>query len=168
MLVKELMRSNVHCVPSTAPARQAALMMSEADCGALPVTSLDGTLLGMVTDRDILLAAAREDVALSEISVEQAMSEEVFSCQGEDDIHVLEGIMCRNQVRRVPVTDAGGKVIGIVSLADLARVQSAAPTHDARPDRQVVAATLQAIVTPSGGAPSKGRNASAQAAEQRP
>lgn len=149
MLVKDIMNPNVRCCRVNATGEEAALMMKETDCGALPVTSNDGLLLGMITDRDLLLAAAHERAALQNITVDRAMSPGPFTCQPDDPIRSVESTMCRHQVRRVPVVDAAGRALGIVSLSDLARAQSAQATHDSSPDRQVVAATLEAIVQPS-------------------
>ena len=149
MLVRDIMNPNVHCCRVSATAEEAALMMKESDCGALPVTSNDGLLLGMVTDRDLLLAAAQRRLPLHEMTVDWAMSPGPFTCHADDPIQAVESTMCRHQVRRVPVVDQQGRALGIVSLSDLARAQSAQQTHDATPDRAVVAATLEAIVRPS-------------------
>ena len=149
MKVREIMQPNVRRCQPTDSARTAALIMEEADCGALPVTDDTGKLLGIVTDRDLLLVAAGGEQPLAEILVDEAMSPGSYVCRADDDIQVVERLMCRYQVRRVPVVDPDAHLIGIVSLSDLARNQSAQPTGDPTPDRQVVAAMLEAIVQPS-------------------
>lgn len=146
MNVEEIMHTQVRsCRPSDS-AKTAALIMRDSDCGILPVTTEEEALVGIVTDRDLLLRAAEKDIPLAEMSVEEAMSSQSYVCLPDDDIRVVERLMCRHQVRRVPVVDRGGHIVGIVSLSDLARNQSAQPTGDTTPDRQVVAATFEAIV----------------------
>jgi CBS domain-containing protein len=148
MNVEQIMQTQVRsCRPSDS-AQVAALAMRDADCGVLPVTTDEEALVGIVTDRDLLLKAAEKALPLSEITVEDAMSSQSYVCLAEDDVRVVERLMCRHQVRRIPVVDPGGHVVGIVSLSDLARVQTAQPTGDTSPDRQVVAATFEAIVRP--------------------
>lgn len=149
MQVKDIMQKTVHICHQRDSARSAALLMEQADCGVLPVTDELNRPLGVVTDRDLLLAAAKRDQPISEIAVDEAMSPGVFTCHPEDDVGRAESIMCRHQVRRVIVVDERERVAGIVSLSDLALHQSAEPTGDPEPDRQVVAATLEAVVRPS-------------------
>lgn len=148
MNVEEIMQVLVKSCRPTDSAHTAALIMRETDCGALPVTNDDETLVGIVTDRDLLLLAADRELPLTEISVDEAMSSGSYVCLPDDDIRVVERLMCRHQVRRIPVVDGDGRVVGIVSLSDLALNQSAQPTGNTSPDRQVVAATLEAIVRP--------------------
>jgi CBS domain-containing protein len=108
--------------------------MWEGDCGALPVVDHDGRALGMLTDRDICMAAYTQGRALNEIAVSSAMSNHVFSCRASDSLRSLMTAMAAHQVRRVPVVDESDKVIGIVSLADIARLAQAptALSHEAR------------------------------------
>ncbi len=149
MHVEQIMQCPVRCCRKNDSGQTAASMMRETDCGALPVVDENETLLGIVTDRDLLIAANQGRCSLLEVSVVQAMSPGTFVCRPDDDVQVVERLMCRHQVRRIPVVDADGTIVGIVSLSDLAREQAAAPTGDPDPDRQVVAATLEAIVQPS-------------------
>ncbi|HVY31606.1 MAG TPA: CBS domain-containing protein [Polyangiaceae bacterium] len=121
------------CLPSDS-LNVAAQQMWEGDCGALPVVDHDGRALGMLTDRDICMAAYTRGLALGEIAVSSAMSAHVFSCRPSDSLRSLMSAMASRQVRRVPVVDDADKVIGIVSLADIARLAQA-PTvlsHEAR------------------------------------
>lgn len=149
MQVKDIMQETVHVCHQRDSARSAALLMEQADCGVLPVTDELNHPLGVVTDRDLLLAAAKYDRPISEIAVDDAMSHGVFTCRPDDDVGRAESVMCRHQVRRVIVVDERERIAGILSLSDLARHQLAEPTGDPEPDRQVVAATLEAVVQPS-------------------
>jgi signal-transduction protein with cAMP-binding, CBS, and nucleotidyltransferase domain len=81
----------------------------------------DGQLVGMLTDRDICMAAHLRGQLLSDIKVEQAMAQQVYACSPGDPIGVAERIMIQYQVRRVPVADSNGRVVGLLSLIDLAR-----------------------------------------------
>lgn len=112
----------------------AAQQMWEGDCGVLPVVDDDGRPIGMLTDRDICMAAYTRGQALSEISIESAMSASVCSCKPSDTLRSLMELMAAHQVRRVPVVEESGELVGIVSLADIARLAQA-PTvlsHEAR------------------------------------
>lgn len=90
------------------------------DIGSLPVVS-DGRVIGMITDRDICMAAYTQGTPLKEIPVYTAMSRVVFSCSPEDSIRKAEQIMRTYQIRRLPVVSQEGELVGIISLTDLAR-----------------------------------------------
>jgi CBS domain-containing protein len=100
---------------------RAARLLWDHDCGALPVLASDGKLVGMITDRDICMAAYSQGCTLSEGKVESAMSRDVLTCELEDTIeHALE-LMRSRQLRRLPVVNPDGRLAGVVSLADMAR-----------------------------------------------
>jgi CBS domain-containing protein len=104
---------------------RAAQVMWEADCGAVPIVADDGRLLGMITDRDICMAAYTQGLPLSDLCVRSVMSTALHSCKAGDSLRSLMDTMAKYQVRRVPVVDEGGKLVGIVSLADVARLAQA-------------------------------------------
>ncbi|MGH7561025.1 MAG: CBS domain-containing protein [Gemmatimonadales bacterium] len=121
MQVQELMTKDpVFCTPDQ-PVGQAAALMEQHDCGCLPVEEL-GTrkLVGVITDRDIALRVVGTGCG-PETLVRDAMSEEPSCCGPEDEVDRVERIMSTHQVRRVPVVSKGGRVVGIVAQADLAR-----------------------------------------------
>jgi CBS domain-containing protein len=121
MLVEHLMsRPAVTCATSDSLARAAQLLWDH-DFGALPVLDADGRLVGMITDRDICMATYLRGQPPADISVEQAMARQVYSCAPGDPIGVAEKVMSQFQVRRVPVADEGGRVVGVLSLTDLVR-----------------------------------------------
>lgn len=121
MLVEQLMsRPAVICRTSDSLGRAAQLLWDH-DFGALPVVDADGRLVGMITDRDICMATYIRGQPPTDIAVEQAMARQVYSCAPGDPIGVAEKIMSQFQVRRVPVADASARVVGVVSLTDLAR-----------------------------------------------
>jgi CBS domain-containing protein len=121
MNVEQLMNRTVEtCGPDDTLA-EAARKMWEHDIGCLAVLSGDRRVVGMVTDRDICMAALTQGRALHEIPVSLAMSKEVHSCSPNDSLIEAEEQMRSRQVRRLPVLDAGAQLIGIVSVNDLAR-----------------------------------------------
>ena len=105
MQVKTLMITKVGSCPSRENLQAAAQVMSELDCGCVPIIDPDSKVVGMLTDRDICMAAYDQGRALEEISVSSAMSKEVYSCSSENDLTVAENIMGSRQVRRLPVID---------------------------------------------------------------
>lgn len=100
---------------------RAARIMWEANCGALPVVSEEGLILGMITDRDVCMASYTQGQKLSALTVERAMSKGVKVCSASEPIQRALEIMEQSQVRRVPVIEAG-KLVGMVALADSARL----------------------------------------------
>jgi CBS domain-containing protein len=102
---------------------EAAQIMWENDYGCLPVTAEDGSqhLLGMITDRDICLAMRFQGAAPNELRVVDAMSKEVHACNPGDLVAEAKTIMREIRVRRLPVVDDSDRVIGLISLADLAQ-----------------------------------------------
>jgi CBS domain-containing protein len=103
----------------------AAQRMWDRDCGAVPVINSDGTLAGIITDRDICMAAYTKGLPLDAIHVKDAMARHVHTCNPEDTLARAATLMAEAQVRRLPVIDAEGRLVGIVALADIARGASA-------------------------------------------
>ena len=122
MEVRELMNPSVVTIEPGASAALAARLLSRHNVGALPVCGADGRLRGMVTDRDIILRciAAEEDPA--QTPVRDIMTRGCAWVEPRSDCRQATQLMAQRQVRRLPVVE-GGKVVGIVTLADLARSQ---------------------------------------------
>jgi CBS domain-containing protein len=97
----------------------AARMMAECDAGAIPVGD-GGKLVGMITDRDIAIRAVARDLPPS-TPIRDVMSKEVLYCFEDEDIQHVAANMGNQQVRRLPVLDRNKRLVGIVSLGDLAR-----------------------------------------------
>ena len=121
MRVERLMIKQVASCPSHDNLERAAQVMCELDCGCLPVIDPGGKVVGMLTDRDVCMAAYYQGRALGQIPVSSAMSKEVYACLPEDDLTVAEFIMERKQVHRLPVIDDDGRLVGLLSLTDIAR-----------------------------------------------
>jgi CBS domain-containing protein len=109
------------CTPET-PAAEVARLMRENDCGVIPVVDGDDsrTLVGIVTDRDIALRGVGEGKG-PDAPAGQLMTRSPQSCSPEDDVQDVEQVMKKKQVRRVPIIDAAGQLVGIIAQADLAR-----------------------------------------------
>jgi CBS domain-containing protein len=119
--VRDLMTTAVRSCTTGDNLQRAAQIMWESDCGVVPVVDRDGRLVGMITDRDICMAAYTQGKPLSHIGVFYAMAKEVHGVHDTDRIEAAEDLMRRVRVRRVPVLDRDGRLKGILSMNDLAR-----------------------------------------------
>jgi len=119
--VKDLMATDVKFCATHNTLNTAAQNMWDNDIGCVPVVDKDHRVVGMLTDRDVCMAAYIQGVPLTGSLVTSAMSKQVFSCAPDDDIASAEKLMREKQVRRLPVTDAEGRLAGIISLNDIAR-----------------------------------------------
>lgn len=128
---------------------RAARDMWEHDIGSLPVVNEAGVVVGMITDRDICMAAFLGGRAPHELTVAQAMARHVVTCRPDDAGGAVRQLMADHQVRRIPVVDGEGRLRGVLSLADLAleaqRARGAA-TAEIRPAD--VAQLLAAVCAP--------------------
>jgi CBS domain-containing protein len=125
MDVREVMTSEVRLATPDQSISESARMMAECDSGILPVYQ-DDRLVGMVTDRDIVIRAVANDLS-PDTPVREVMSQEVLYCYEDDDIEQVAKNMAKNQVRRLPVLNRSKRLVGIVSIGDLSK--SARP-HD--------------------------------------
>jgi CBS domain-containing protein len=121
MRVKDLMSQPLSTCNIHDHAAAAAQIMWEHDCGIVPVVDDNGHLVGVVTDRDICMAAYFQNRPLTEVPIEHFMSRELSSCHPEDALGLAEQVMSDRQIHRLPVVDATGTPIGILSVSDLAR-----------------------------------------------
>jgi len=147
MRVKEVMTSDVkHCSLDTNLAA-AARIMWEADCGAVPVTDDRGKVVGVITDRDICIAGATRSHREGEIPVRDVISKTLYACTPGDDLRAAMDTMKTQQVRRLPVLGQDGRLVGIVSIHDIALQARAGKGADIRPED--VLDTFVAITTQS-------------------
>jgi len=121
MRVKDLMSQPVFTCTPDQPLQAAAQVMWEHDCGIVPVVDYESHLVGVVTDRDICMAALFQNRALSEIPISSVMASNVSTCRPEDPLIDAEHLMGLRQVHRLPVVDDAGVPTGLLSLADVAR-----------------------------------------------
>ena len=125
--VHELMTRDVKTCGRDDTVNRAARIMWEHDCGCVPVVDGGGQVVGMVTDRDVCMAAYTQGLPLPAIRVETAMSKQVHACRPDDSLLVAERVMREHRVRRLPVVAPDGTLAGILSLNDVA--QEAAREH---------------------------------------
>lgn len=118
MKIKEVMTQDVALADPEMTIADAARMMVRCDAGALPVGE-DDRLVGMITDRDIAVRAVAKDLPC-DTPVREVMSREVLYCFADEDVEHVAGNMGLQQVRRLPVLDRTKRLVGIVSIGDLA------------------------------------------------
>ena len=127
LLASDVMSDDVALCPWSATARDAALLMRERDCGSVPVVDARGRAIGMVTDRDLCLAALDHDARLEEIPVAKIITRAPVTCAPDAPLETIERMMSKHRVRRVAVVGADETIVGMVSLADIIRARSAQP-----------------------------------------
>jgi CBS domain-containing protein len=106
------------CDPNTDLAAAAKIMWDD-DCGAVPVLDEQRRVVGMVTDRDICIAAATRSTSPANIRVSEVMSDHVHACHLNDEVRSALRAMGEQRVRRLPIVDEQQRLVGIVSLNDL-------------------------------------------------
>lgn len=119
MRVSEVMTQGVECIGPDATLQEAAAKMKSLDVGPLPVCDND-RLVGMVTDRDITVRATAEGDAPTDIRVRDVMTPEVIYCFEDELVEDAARLMAEKQVRRLVVLNRDKRMVGIVSLGDLA------------------------------------------------
>jgi CBS domain-containing protein len=174
MRISNVMTPDVRAIAPDRTVRDAARLMDELNVGVLPVC-LDGRLLGIITDRDITVRSTAAGAAPGEQSVQEIMTSDLISCGPDDDAAEVLRRMSALQVRRMPVVDEVGRLVGIVSLGDLA-VDGAPETDEAlrristpaEPDRSGTPSTARAdAARPQAGSPVRRGAARTQSATER-
>jgi CBS domain-containing protein len=122
MRIKEIMTPDPAVVTRDTTAREAARLMRECDCGAIPVVESQENRqpIGIVTDRDLAVRGIAEGRG-PDTPVRELMTERPHAALADDEVETVRQVMMQQKIRRVVVTDAGGTVIGMVAQADLAR-----------------------------------------------
>ncbi|MFN7973051.1 MAG: CBS domain-containing protein [Acidobacteriota bacterium] len=128
-------REVVKCSPDTTLHHVAGLM-EDRGCGSVVVTGAEGKVIGMVTDRDICRLAHQTGRRLVEIPARAAMSHKVHTCRPDVDLSEAQRIMQTHKVRRLPVVDEFGILLGIIALDDIAREIVAIEERVVRGDRE--------------------------------
>src|SRR3954464_11797701 len=138
------MTRDPQCCRREDTARRAAEIMRDKDCGVIPVVDDSRRVVGIVTDRDlavrVIAAGKSADIRLNEV-----MTAGAKCCSADDDLRDVEHKMAELQVRRIPICDAGGRVLGIISQADIAR----AAGMDSEVSEQEIALVLEQISEPA-------------------
>jgi CBS domain-containing protein len=122
--VQELMKTEVvTCAPTDTLATVAATMRDRR-CGFMPVVNSEGTVVGVLTDRDVCLVAAEARRAMTNVAVRDTMSQPVFGCFPTENIKTILVTMARHHVRRLPVLNNHGHLQGVLSIDDIVQVPS--------------------------------------------
>lgn len=136
---REIMTSSVKTAKRDHTLKDVAALMREGDVGSVPVVE-DGKLIGIVTDRDIVVRAIADGKDVS-TSVAEAMTTDIFAVKPDDFVFEAIRLMGDKQVRRLPVVDNDGNLAGIISMADIALEME---------DEREIAETLEEISSGSG------------------
>ena len=120
MKVTEVMTDAVEFIDGGALVKEAAELMGELDVGGLPVGTAEA-MEGVLTDRDILYRVVARGLHSDSVTVRDVMTAPVIGCDVDDGIRAVMDMMAAHHIRRAPVQDARGKVVGWVTLGDLSR-----------------------------------------------
>jgi len=138
MKIQDLMTTQVESILPTATLRRAAQKMSQLNIGSLPIISDEGTLLGIITDRDISCFAVAMGHEPNSTEVQKVMTKEVFTCFEDQDIRNAASLMEDKHIRRLAVVNHDNSVVGFLSVDDLAHcshelagavLEAATPVH---------------------------------------
>lgn len=121
MFVKDVMTTAPVCCLPNDSVEHVARLMAQHDCGVIPVCS-GGRIAGLITDRDVACRAVASGRPLAQLPVIEVMTKTVFTVREDDDVQVAIDTMETKQVRRLPVVDKDGKVVGIIAPSDLAPI----------------------------------------------
>ena len=148
--VEAVMSRTIDVIGPDATLDEAASRMRERDCGALPVVDarFGRRVIGMVTDRDVGMAAGLRGVARGELRVDEIMTRDVVACRGEETVSDAHRLMREHRIRRLPVVDREGGLVGVIALADLVHHALRAPAEDQPAEASAVLETLGAICRP--------------------
>jgi CBS domain-containing protein len=123
MKIEQLMTEDVVSCQPDESLDHAARIMLEKDCGFVPITesSENSRIVGVVTDRDICMASYNRGQPLPQIRVRDVMSTGIRTCKPSDDLDTAESALREAQVHRLPVVDDADHLLGVISIADIAR-----------------------------------------------
>lgn len=117
----DLMTKDPSCCLASDPIHLAAKLMKDEDVGSVPVIDSDSNnLIGILTDRDIVVKIVADGNECATATVQDVMTRNPLTCRPEDDIQDALDRMSEHQIRRIPVVDVRGRIVGIISQADLA------------------------------------------------
>jgi len=121
LTARDLMTSSVVTARPEDSVERAARLISELDCGALPVVDGSGRLIGIITNRDITARLVARGLSIEHAQVSDCMTDKAFACSADNSIENCMRAMSWHQVRRIPIVDEDQRVIGIICKRDLAR-----------------------------------------------
>lgn len=125
MRCEEIMKSEVQCLGPSDTVQKAAETMRDSGIGFMPVCDESKNVLGVLTDRDITIRAVADNQQASSTHVESLMTKELVACSPDDDIKKVQELMAENKVSRICCVDESGKLVGVISLSDIAQCEEA-------------------------------------------
>lgn len=129
MRCEEIMKRDVECLSPRNTIEDAALRMRDSNVGFLPVCDPSKKVLGTLTDRDIVVRCVAARAPMSTL-VETVMTREVVACRPQDDIQRAEQLMAQHAKSRIMCLDENGRLVGVISLSDIAQVEDGARALD--------------------------------------
>ncbi len=122
MKVKDCMCSQVSCINPNATINEAAKIMQQQHVGCIPVCDTNKNVVGLITDRDIVLRGVACNKDANQTPVSEIMTTKVYTITPDAEVNEASNIMCECQIKRVPVVD-NNTIVGIITLGDLANNQ---------------------------------------------
>lgn len=145
MKVQDVMTRTVGTCEPKETLHDAARRMWEQDLGCLVVVGTDARPMAMLTDRDVCMAAFTTGKPLHELRVAGAMSKQLVSCRSQEELPAAAARMGKHAVRRLPVLDATGALVGVLGLHDLAEAETRTPATKGAPAAAVAPAILRTL-----------------------
>jgi CBS domain-containing protein len=127
--IRDIMTTNPRTIEPSTPIFEAARIMRDEDIGSLPITE-GNQLFGTITDRDITIRAIAEGRDPQGTTVQEIASRDLITVDPQQDLDEALRLMAKHQVRRLPVVEEDGKLVGIVAQADVAQVGDDARTGE--------------------------------------
>lgn len=121
LTARDVMTRSPRTVHPDAPLRDVAQIMHDENCGVVPVVRDDDRLVGLITDRDMVIRTFRHDSAWTQVKVRDVMTGDVEAVTPDEPIIDVVRLMGRKHIRRVPVVDRGDRLVGVVSMTDIAQ-----------------------------------------------
>lgn len=148
MKVKDIMTADPACCTAGSSLEEAARLMIDHDCGEIPVVDdlSSGMPAGVITDRDITCRSVGRGRNPLEMTVGDVMSTPLISVMPNDTLERCMQVLEENQIRRVPVVEDGGKIVGIVALADIARAAPKKESAEVLKEVSVASASASNII----------------------
>lgn len=123
MRCQEIMRRPVQVLAESESIAVAARMMQEVDIGFLPICDAHGTVVGVLTDRDIVTRVCAVDASASETPIKKVMTRALIACQPDDPVSKAAALMRQHRVTRIVIVDRVRMPLGILSLSDIAQYE---------------------------------------------
>lgn len=145
MKVQDVMTRTVGTCEAQETLHDAARRMWEQDLGCLVVVGMDARPMAMLTDRDVCMAAFTTGKPLHELRVAGAMSKQLVTCRSQEELPAAAARMGKHAVRRLPVLDATGALVGVIGLHDLTEAETRTPAAKGTSAAPAILRTLQQI-----------------------